>query len=407
MRTITLDRFAVVVTHALAIAYLALFPQTGSAQAQTAVEYHHAGWNYYFVTSFPSEVSALDGGAFGGVWKRTGETFPVWSDQVSGSSPVCRFFSTSFAPKSSHFYTPFNSECNTVKGNPDWQYEAVSFYLKTPDSNGNCPAASAPLYRLYNNGQGGAPNHRYSTSTMIANQMRAAGWVPEGFGSAGVLACVPVAAPATAEGLWFGTTSSNRHVWGIVLAEGTYYFLYSEPGNTNLAGAIQGSANFGNGAFGSSNARDFNIFPFGAVIPATVSGTYVPGVTLAGTIAEGGTTITFTTQYEANSTFPASLSAVAGTYSGRVASSAGDQPATITVTPAGGIAGNAAGCTFSGTATPRATVNIFDVTVRFNGGVCLFGTATLRGVAHYGEGVLFGMAPNGSRTDGFLFAGNK
>ena len=161
------------------------------ADTLTAVEFIHSQWGFYFVTSFAPEISALDGGAFGGVWQRTGQTFPVWERQDPGTSPVCRFFSTSFAPRSSHFYTPFASECETVKGNPDWQYEGVSFYLKTPTEHGSCPVGSAPLYRLYNNGMGGAPNHRYSTSAAVANQMVALGWVPEGFGGAGVQACVP------------------------------------------------------------------------------------------------------------------------------------------------------------------------------------------------------------------------
>ena len=45
-----------------------------------------------------------------------------------------------------------------------------------------------PLFRLYNNGQGGAPNHRYTTSTVTRGQMLALGWVQEGAGE-GVVAC--------------------------------------------------------------------------------------------------------------------------------------------------------------------------------------------------------------------------
>ena len=35
---------------------------------------------------------------------------------------------------------------------------------------------------------GGAPNHRYTTSTVTRGQMLALGWVPEGAGD-GVVAC--------------------------------------------------------------------------------------------------------------------------------------------------------------------------------------------------------------------------
>jgi hypothetical protein len=158
----------------------------------SAVEYYYADWNFYFETSFPDEIAALDGGAFGGVWKRTGQMFNVWASAVDASAvPTCRFFSTAFAPKSSHFYTPFANECAVVKTEPAWQYESIAFYIALADANGACPAETIPLYRAYDNGMGGAPNHRYTTSLNILNQMIAAGWTFEGNGNTKVFACVP------------------------------------------------------------------------------------------------------------------------------------------------------------------------------------------------------------------------
>jgi len=161
-------------------------------QTATAVEYYYDVWNFYFETSFPDEIAALDGGAFGGAWKRTGQTFHVWPTASNPSvMPTCRFFSTVFAPKSSHFYTPFANECDGLKAGQAWQYEAIAFYIQLADANGFCPAGTIPLYRLYNNGMGGAPNHRYTTSLTILNQMVADGWVFEGDGNTKVFACVP------------------------------------------------------------------------------------------------------------------------------------------------------------------------------------------------------------------------
>jgi hypothetical protein len=48
-----------------------------------------------------------------------------------------------------------------------------------------------PLYRLYNNGLSGAPNHRYTIHASVRSQMIAQGWIPEGNGPDGVFACVP------------------------------------------------------------------------------------------------------------------------------------------------------------------------------------------------------------------------
>ncbi len=165
-----------------------------AAQTGTAIEYYYPAWNAYFVTSFPDEAQLLDSGALGGVWKRTGKTFEVWTDATAAGMPInptCRFFSTAFAPYSSHFYSPIADECAIVKANPDWQFEAEAFFLGLPDMAGDCPNGSFPLYRLYNNGQGGFPSHRYTDDRSVLDQMLAAGWTAEGNEVTSVFACVP------------------------------------------------------------------------------------------------------------------------------------------------------------------------------------------------------------------------
>jgi hypothetical protein len=162
-----------------------------TAPTVTAVEYFYAAWGYYFVTAFATEIAALDAGAFGGVWQRTGNDFLVWPQPTGTASATCRFFSVAFAPRSSHFYTPFAAECAAVKINSAWQYEGIAFYIQQADVNGLCPVGTVTLYRVYNNGMGGSPNHRYTTSIVIFNQMLAAGWIFEGNGITKAFACVP------------------------------------------------------------------------------------------------------------------------------------------------------------------------------------------------------------------------
>jgi hypothetical protein len=154
------------------------------------VEYYHAAFDHYFVTDIPDEIAKLDNGTFKG-WARTGESFAAYASPPTGSAGVCRFFSTTFAPKSSHFYTPDVNECGVVKASGDWQYEATVFGVLAPGPTGNCPAGSDPVYRLYNNGQGAAPNHRYTTSLATRTQMLGRGWIPEGYGELGVIMCAP------------------------------------------------------------------------------------------------------------------------------------------------------------------------------------------------------------------------
>ena len=154
------------------------------------VEYFHAAFGHYFVTHITDEITRLDDGTFAG-WARTGRTINAWTAPAPGSAAVCRFFSASFAPKSSHFYTSFADECQVVARNASWSFEGQVFHVGLPDSQGACAAGTQRVYRLYNNGRSGAPNHRFTTDASLRAQMIEQGWVPEGTGD-GVTMCAPV-----------------------------------------------------------------------------------------------------------------------------------------------------------------------------------------------------------------------
>ncbi len=162
---------------------LQLIEVSAPVTALAAIEYYHAGFDHYFITASTAEAALLDAGTIQG-WARTGQSFKVYPLNTAGSSDVCRFFSTSFSPKSSHFYTPSATECSTLKGNANWQYEGLVFAL--PPAASSCSSGMNALYRLYNNGQGGAPNHRYIINTGLVSTMLSLGWINEG-----VIACVP------------------------------------------------------------------------------------------------------------------------------------------------------------------------------------------------------------------------
>ena len=162
----------------------------GDRQTLDLLEYHHAAFDHYFVTGILDEMRKLDDGTFAG-WARTGESFAALPVGAAAALDVCRFFSTTFAPKSSHFYTPIPAECQSLKAGQVWGYEGLVFALQLPDGNGKCSVTTAPLYRLYNQGQGGAPNHRYTVSDALRTGQEAQGWVTEGNGVPPVFACVP------------------------------------------------------------------------------------------------------------------------------------------------------------------------------------------------------------------------
>ena len=167
----------------------------GGGAKVLAVEYYNAGFDHYFITAIPDEITKLDNGTFVG-WARTGMSFNVYATAgaPSSSAIVYRFFSTSFAPKSSHFYTANFSEYQTVAQNPNWQFEGQVFNVLLPAADGTCPTGSIPVFRLYNNGQGAAPNHRFTTDVTVRNTMLQRpvdkAWIAEGMGI-GVGFCSP------------------------------------------------------------------------------------------------------------------------------------------------------------------------------------------------------------------------
>ena len=343
------------------------------------------------------------------IWRRLATQFNVYStaNAPAGADTVWRFFSTSYAPKSSHFYTGIVAEYNSLLANPNWQLEGPVFNTPMPAADGTCPAGSIPIYRLYNNNASGAPNHRFTTDLNVRAQMIAAGWTPEGFGI-GVVFCSPQALPRnTAEGFWNGNTSANSKIAGFILDTGVFYFLYTYPGTNSVAGLIEGTGTSSNGTFTSSDARDVYI-SYG-VFPARITGTYTPQATLNGTSVEGANATAFGTVYQPQYDQPFDLAATAGTFTGQAASSQGWQAGVVTISDTGAVVGSVSGCTFTGSATPHGSVNVADLSVTFQGGVCVFGTSTLIGIAYYdaAKGTIYAVAPNASRTDGFVFVGGK
>jgi hypothetical protein len=166
-----------------------------TAAQVTVTEFYHPAFNHYFITAYADEAAHL---AAGGLppWIPTGHTFKVWGGPDQGITNVCRFFSATFAPRSSHFYSNNPDECPGLSAGGVWQLESSAAFFMMPTATGSCPSGTMPLYRLYNDGKSGAPNHRYTIQTSVRTTMIAAGWLPEGMGSNGVFACVPLTGTA-------------------------------------------------------------------------------------------------------------------------------------------------------------------------------------------------------------------
>ena len=217
----------------------------------------------------------------------------------------------------------------------------------------------------------------------------------------------------TAEGLWTGTTNTARTVTGLVLDNGTFYFLYSPPNQPlRIGGVVQGTGTSSNGAFTSNDARDFSVEGAGT-LPATVAGNYVARQTLGGNITYIPTsnTVAFNTTFDSTYDITPTLVVVAGVYAGQLGNSQGVETAALTISPTtGAISGSSnSGCTFSGTVAPRASGNVYDASIVFGPAPCFFANQTLSGIAYYKASVraLYVTAPNAGRTDSVLFVGVK
>ncbi len=158
-----------------------------TANKVQAVEYYHAGIQQYFLTAQADEQFGLDNQLLPG-WARTGNSFNAWDGVTGAAVPVYRLFTVDFASKAAHFYTTSVAErdFNRTENGGHWTYEKIAYYLPAA-VNGVCPVDAVPIYRMFNNGQSGAPNHRFTTSpATYADFTTNKGWAGEG-----VVFCAP------------------------------------------------------------------------------------------------------------------------------------------------------------------------------------------------------------------------
>ncbi len=151
-------------------------PSAATGDERIVIEYFHAGLGHYFMTADPVEAASLDTGAGG--WARTGYAFKALDAAAAPGLPACRFFGV-FGDVSSHFYTIDPAECAYVKTLPPWQFENDAFRADEPAAE-DCPADRMRVVRVFNNGIGGAANHRFTTSASEVASLLADGWATEG-----------------------------------------------------------------------------------------------------------------------------------------------------------------------------------------------------------------------------------
>lgn len=214
------------------------------------------------------------------------------------------------------------------------------------------------------------------------------------------------AATLAVEGFWSGSTTTGVGVNLAILENGETWGVYTSGGG--IAGALYGNTTASGNTL-SGSGSDFNI-PSRTTSSATYSGTFAPKSSISLTTSGG---VSFTGTYEAAYDQPASLAAVAGSFTGEgVSGSSPVQGVSVTISSSGAVTVPAnLGCSASGLITPRASgKNVFNVSVTFSGSTCALGNgATATGMAYYDsvdQGLVV-LALNSAKTDGFIYIGSK
>jgi hypothetical protein len=162
------------------------------------IEYYNPSLDHYFMSASQPDLDALDSDRIPG-WQRTGYSFDARitryldefaSPPLSQLVDVCRIYIPP-ADGSSHFFTASAAECAAALARyPEFLLETTTAFLATlPDpETGACPQNSYPVYRVWN-GRADS-NHRYTAAIDIRDQMKAGGYIAEGYGPDAVAMCV-------------------------------------------------------------------------------------------------------------------------------------------------------------------------------------------------------------------------
>ena len=191
-----------------------------------------------------------------------------------------------------------------------------------------------------------------------------------------------------------------------MLDDGKTWGLYQSGGY--IVGALVGDTSFSGNQL-SGSGRDFNLVSR-TISAGTYTGTFSARSYVDVQLSNGST---FAGSYDVSYDQPATLAAVAGTFSGSgVTGTISPQSTTISISSSGQITmPTSQGCGGSGAIQPRTSgKNVYDVTVTFQGSTCALGNgATVHGIAVYDstQRSLSALAVNGAKTDGFIYSGRK
>ncbi len=177
---------------------------------------------------------------------------------------------------------------------------------------------------------------------------------------------------AKAEGVYAGTIAGNGTTGvfsSVILEDDSIWAIYGVAGaggSTIVQGFVAASGSSNNGTY-TATGKDFGFT--GGVLNTTATATYIPGVSISGSVSTGGSfsgTTANATGYTYNTPFQTAN--LVGTWSG---SSLFGQAVTMSIASNGSYTANIGGCPGSGTITARDSgKNIANITYAHNSALC-------------------------------------
>jgi len=172
----------------------------GPPRFRRVVEFQNVGLDYYFITSRANEIALLDGLTNQG-WRRTGQTFRLYAEQVkfppntayTQRLPLRRFYFDQVArlgSRGSHFYSTLQSDIDALHGlNPqnaalprlpfDEGVDSFAYATDSPGYTCGFYGWTLTVFRLFRF-TADDPNHRYVTDPALMTSMPASVWRREG-----------------------------------------------------------------------------------------------------------------------------------------------------------------------------------------------------------------------------------
>ena len=193
-----------------------------------------------------------------------------------------------------------------------------------------------------------------------------------------------------AEGVWTGTTTATNssgtttyQLEAVILENGEFYTMFGVKSGNNLIvyGGDVGTASLsGAGISGTLLEITSTAAATGTLTASVVKNTSITGTSSAIAPATGSASFSLTPLATNNYNYntPASISNIQGAWSGFLL---GGSSANISINSSGAISGTNAGCTFNGTALPRASgKNVFDVNITFGAAPCVLANQSVAGI---------------------------